>query len=302
MSQAVQHIIDANAPMVFTYAHSRPKVQRVVYPTGITGETVSTIDAETGKYKKFKLDGIIFPTPPVDEWISYSIDQGLTVSFNYRYSNPDLKRIGVPIKLSKNGQSVLVKLSDIEEKYFKISGIENLHPVPHVIEEVEESVEEGGQFPDWIMNTDWSHNLEEEEPLEVELIDLSPYLRVDGSLEVSDDENEVSDDENDPDYEPSDDECETTDEEYLPSEDDDEKSTDDEVVYEEEGVRITKKMVEEERAKIQKNLERNKELKEAYNNILYNAERNRRECTGCKYGIMNQKAHYNGCLGDDDEY
>uniref|UniRef100_A0A6C0DK43 Uncharacterized protein n=1 Tax=viral metagenome TaxID=1070528 RepID=A0A6C0DK43_9ZZZZ len=210
MSQAVQHIIDANAPMVFTYAHSRPKVQRVVYPTGITGETVSTIDAETGKYKKFKLDGIIFPTPPVDEWISYSIDQGLTVTFNYRYSNPDLKRIGVPIKLSKNGQSVLVKLSDVEEKYFKISGIENLHPVPQVIEEVEEEeVEEGGQFPDWIMNTDWSHNLDDE----------------------------------------------TT----APS--------NDEIVYEEKEEKNRKRM---------------------------------RECTGCKYGIMNQQAHYGGCLADDD--
>jgi len=342
MSQAVQHIIDANAPMVFTYAHSRPEVRRIVYPTGINGNTVNTIDAETGKFKKFKLDGIIFPKPDVQQWVSYAIDQGLTVSFNYLNSNPEFKRVGVPVKLSKNGNSVLVRLetylpyrrysnqdpSYVEHKYFKISGIENFQPVsenlpqrPEWMVDNREWFQENQdvpdtynrQFPDWIMNTDWSHGLDDEEPLEVELIDLSPYLRGDGSLEVSgalgpvsEEENETSEDDEDPDYEPSDDECETTDEEYLSSEDDDEKSTDDEVVYEEEGVRITKKMVEEERAKIQKNLERNKELKEAYDNILYNAERNaernRRECTGCKYGIMNQQAHYNGCLGDEDEY
>jgi hypothetical protein len=360
MSQSVQHIIDANAPMVFTYAHSRPEVRRIVYPTGINGNTVNTIDAETGKFKKFKLDGIIFPQPDIETLISYAMDQGLTVSFNYHNSNPEFKRVGVPVKFSKNGNSVLVRLEHylpyrrwsnqepnyVEHKYFKISGIENLklensfenlpqknpewmvdnrewfqenQDVPdtynrqfpewtHTIDvtipvPVEVSTSDADtRFPDWIMNTDWSHGLDDdniedldEEPLEVELIDLSPYLRGDGSLEVSEDDE-------DPDYEPSDDECETTDEEYLPSEDDDEKSTDDEVVYEEEGVRITKKMVEEERAKIQKNLERNKELKEAYDNILYNAERNRRECTGCKYGIMNQQAHYNGCLGDEDEY
>ena len=375
MSQAVQHIINANAPMVFNYAYSRPEVRRTVYPTGIEGNLVHTLDAETGKFKKFKLDGISFPQPDVGTLISYAMDQGLTVSFNYNYSNSFLTRVGVPVKFSKNGNSVLLKLevylpcrrwanqdpNYVEHKYFNISGIENLKlensfeslpqrpewmvdnrewfqenqdvpdtynrqfpewthtidvTIPVPLEEVPTS-EANTQFPEWIMNTDWSHglddeepfnveDLDEEEPLEVELIDLSPYLRGDGSLEVSEDENEVSEHDEDPDYEPSDDECETTDEEYLSSEDDDEKSTDDEVVYEEEGVRITKKMVEEERAKIQKKLERNKELKEAYDDILYNAERNaernRRECTGCKYGIMNQQAHYNGCLGDEDEY
>ena len=231
MSQAVQHIIDANAPMVFTYAHSRPKVQRVVYPTGITGEIVSTIDAETGKYKKFKLDGIIFPTPPDNEWISYSIDQGLTVSFTYRYSNPDLKRVGVPIKLSKNGQSVLVKLSDVEEKYFKISGIENLHPVPHIIEE--ESDEKGGQFPDWIMNTDWSQVIEEKKVEEEGGQFPDWIMNTDWSHNLDD---------------------ETT------------NPSDDEIVY---------------------------EIKEKKN------RKRMRECKGCEYGIMNQQAHYGGCLADD---
>jgi len=228
MSQAVQHIIDANAPMVFTYAHSRPEVRRIVYPTGINGNTVNTIDAETGKFKKFKLDGIIFPKPDVQQWVSYAIDQGLTVSFNYLNSNPEFKRVGVPVKLSKNGNSVLVRLetylpyrrysnqdpSYVEHKYFKISGIENFQPVSENLPEKNTS-----EFPDWIMNTDWSHGLDDEEPLEVELIDLSPY----------DDE---------------DDECETTDEEYLPDEE---------------------------------------------------------HCIGCRHNIANQKAHYGGCLDDDDE-
>ena len=194
MSQSVQYIIDANAPMVFNYAHSRPEVQRIVYPTGIKGDTVRTIDVETGKYKKFKLDGIIFPQPEVKQWISYSIDQRLTVSFNYRYSNPDSKRVGVPVKLSKKGNSVLVRLetylpyrrwsnqipSYVEHKYFKISGIENFQPV------VSENLPEKNtsEFPEWI--TDLSHNVEE--PLEVELVDL---------------------------YDDEDDECETTDEEYC---------------------------------------------------------------------------------------
>lgn len=221
MSQSVQYIIDANAPMVFTYAHSRPEVQRIVYPTGIKGDTVRTIDVETGKYKKFKLDGIIFPQPEVKQWISYSIDQRLTVSFNYRYSNPDSKRVGVPVKLSKKGNSVLVRLetylpyrrwsnqipSYVEHKYFKISGIENFQPV------VSENLPEKNtsEFPEWII--DLPHNLEE--PLEVELVDL--YDDEDG--------------------------CETTDEEYLPDEE---------------------------------------------------------HCIGCRHNIENQKAHYGGCLDEED--
>ena len=321
MSQSVQYIIDANAPMVFTYAHSRPEVQRIVYPTRIRGDTVSTIDAETGKYKKFKLDGIIFPQPEpsIEEYLSYAIDEGLTLSFYYRNSNPDVKRMGVPIKFSKKGKSVLIRVETylpyrrwsnqvptyVEHKYFKIDAMEHIQS-EHYFEELPELCSPLPQQyvqskPEWMVDREWFQEVDvedlDEEPLEVELVDLTPYLKGDGSQCL-----DFSDDENDPDYEPS--ECETTDEEYLPSSDDDEKSTDEEVVYEEEGVRITKKMVEEERAKIHKNLERNKELKEAYNNILYNAERNRqrRECTGCKYGIMNQQAHYNGCLGDDDEY
>lgn len=300
MSQSVQYIIDANAPMVFTYAYSRPEVQRIVYPTRIRGDTVSTIDAETGKYKKFKLDGIIFPQPEpsIEEYLSYAIEEGLTLSFYYRNSNPDVKRMGVPIKFSKNGKSVLIRVetylpyrrwsnqvpSYVEHKYFKIDAMEHIQS-EHYFEELPQQYVQSK--PEWMVDRDW---FQEEDLDYYEIpVTVTEWERVE-ELPVE------SDDENDPDYKSSED-CETTDEE-IPSSDEE----DDYVVYEAEGVRITKKMLDEERAKIQKNLAQNKELKEAYNNILYNAERNRQECTGCKYGIMNQQAHYNGCLGDDDEY
>ena len=303
INQAVQHIIDANAPMVFTYAYSRPEFQRMVYPIGIVGDVVHTLDAETEKFKKFKLDGIVFPKPSNEKILSYAL--GSTVSFYYRNSHSELKRVGVPVKFSKNGKAVLVKIdyylpyrrwsnqtpNYTEHKYFTIDAIENLELENYAQTLPERPTQEQSiNFPDWIMNTDWSHGLEDgeinfdnEEPLEVELVDLgdelSQYLRGDA----------VSDDENDDDYY----ECETTDEEYLPSSDDDEKScSDDEILYEDEGVRVTKKMLEEEAAKIKKITARNKELKQVVDAI---------ECIGCRHGIANQQAHYGGCI-DYEEY
>ncbi len=296
MSQSVQYIIDANAPMVFNYAYSRPEFQRIVHPIGIVGDVVHTLDAETGKFKKFKLDGIIFPNYAASaEYLSYAIEQGFTVSFYYRNSNPDFKRVGVPVKLSKNGKSVLVRLETylpyrrysnqtptyVEHKYFKIDAMENLQSEHYYLPE---KVQVEREFPEWMVERDWfpveETNIDEEEPLEVELIELEELPVKFSSTE------EESDDENDPDYEPSDDECETTDE--MPSSDDDEKScSDDEVVYEDEGVRITKKMVKEEAAKIKKNIAHNKELKQVVNAI---------ECIGCRHGIANQQAHYGGCI------
>jgi len=259
MSQSVQYIIDANAPMVFTYAHSRPEVQRIVYPTRINGNTVSTIDAETGKYKNFKLDGIIFPQPEpsIEEYLSYAIDEGLTLSFYYRNSNPDVKRMGVPIKFSKNGKSVLIRVETylpyrrwsnqvptyVEHKYFKIDAMEHIQS-EHYFEELPQQYVQ--TKPEWMVDREWFPVQEEdlnEDPLEVELIELEElpeYLNFPSTEEETDDEN-------DPDYEPS--ECETTDEEYLPSSDDDEKSTDEEET-----------------------------------------------CIGCRHGIANQQAHYNGCI------
>jgi hypothetical protein len=219
MSQSVQYIIDANAPMVFTYAHSRPEVQRIVYPTRIRGDTVSTIDAENGKYKKFKLDGIIFPQPEpsIEEYFSYAIDEGLTLSFYYRNSNPDVKRMGIPIKLSKNGKSVLVRVetylpyrrwsnqipSYVEHKYFKIDAMEHLQS-EHYFEELP-CAPLPQQYVQPECDREWfpvQQDDIDDEPLEVELIDLEElpqYLT------------QETDDENDPDYEPSDDECETSD-------------------------------------------------------------------------------------------
>ncbi len=240
MSQSVQHIIDANAPMVFTYAHSRPEFQRIVYPIGIVGDVVHTLDAETNKFKKFKLDGIIFPTYRASaEYLSYAIEQGFTISLYYRNSTPEFKRVGVPVKLSKNGKSVLVRLETYlpyrrysnqiptytEYKYFTIDAMENLQS-EHYVQTLPTKVEvERDWFP--IEET----NIDEEEPIEVEFIEREE-LHVKFS---------------------SDDERETTDE--MPSSDDDEKSCSD---YEE-------------------------------------------TCTGCKYGIANQQAHYGGCL-EYEEY
>jgi hypothetical protein len=267
MSQSVQYIIDANAPMVFTYAHSRPEVQRIVYPTRIRGDTVSTIDAETGKYKKFKLDGIVFPQPEpsIEEYLSYAIDEGLTLSFYYRNSNPDVKRMGVPIKLSKNGKSVLIRVetylpyrrwsnqipSYVEHKYFKIDAMEHLQS-EHYFEELPALCAPLPQQyvqskPEWMVDREWFPVQEDDiddEPLEVELIELEELPQY---LEFPSTEEET-DDENDPDYEPS--ECETTD-----------VSSDEDAVSDEEET-----------------------------------------CTGCKYNIGNQMAHYNGCLGYYDEY
>ena len=266
ISQSVQYIIDANAPMVFTYAYSRPEFQRIVHPIGIVGDVVHTLDAETGKFKKFKLDGIVFPNYEASaEYLSYAIEQGFTVSFYYRNSNPEFKRVGVPVKLSKDNKSVLVRLETylpyrrysnqtptyVEHKYFKINAMENLQSEHYYLPE---KVQVEREFPEWMVagalgpvERDWfpveEENIDEEEPLEVELIELEElpeYLKFSSTEEESDDEN-------DPDYEQSDDECETTDE---PSSDDDEKSCSD----------------EEE------------------------------TCTGCKYDIANQQAHYGGCI------
>lgn len=338
MSQSVQHIIDANAPMVFTYAYSRPEFQRMVYPIGIVGDVVHTLDAETNKFKKFKLDGIVFPKPSNEKILSYALEQGSTVSFYYRNSNPEFKRVGVPVKLSKNGKAVLLRIENYlpyrrysnqiptytEHKYFTIDAMENLQ-TEHHIESLPERHTQEPSFPDWIMNTDWSHGLddtddyfssqmaqEEESPEVLNLRDFpkyadldepltiqfgpefgpgfakgfAEYLRGDGVMEaVSEDEDES--------------ECETTDEEYLPSSDDDEKSCSDDDVYEDEGVRVTKKMVEEEAAKQRELLARNRELQEVVDNLK--KELRKKKCTGCRHGIANQQAHYGGCI-DGEEY
>lgn len=280
MSESIQHLIDANAPMVFTYAHSRPEVQRIVYPVGIVDDVVHTIDTETGKTKKFKLDGIIFPPyKPTSEYLSYAIKNGLTISFNYRKSHPELKRLGIPIKISKSGKSVLLRIEEyfpykrwanqkpnsVVYKYFTISAMKNLK-TEHYFETLPERTfddDDSFNFPEWIMNTDWSQGLEDDKSKEelevVDLGDFSEYLRGDGVLgPVSDDETE----------------CETTDEEYLPSDDE----------------------VKKEAAKIKRNLEDNKELGKVVKKMKLES------CVGCKYNIYNQEAHYGGCIDSEEEY
>lgn len=61
VSQSVQSMIDCNCPMVFYYNHSRPEVKRIVHPILIVGKHVICVESDTGKHKRFKLDGIQFP-------------------------------------------------------------------------------------------------------------------------------------------------------------------------------------------------------------------------------------------------
>jgi hypothetical protein len=237
MSQNVQCIIDANAPMVFTYAYSRPEIQRIAHPIHIKWDIVSTIDTETGKYKKFKLDGIIFPKyEPSTGYISYMIEEGLNISFYY--SDSDVLMSGVPIRFSKDCKEVLVRLetylpyrrycnqipSYVEHKYFTISVMKDLKSDSSYLQTLPENVLQ--TEPEWMRSSEWfpieSENVgdtDEEDPLEVELIDITPYLT-----------DEMTDEDDENDHEPS--------------------SGDD-------------------------------------------------ECSGCRYDMANQQAHYGGCIQGD---
>ncbi len=61
IKDTVQSMIDCNAGMVFYYVHSKPELKRMVHPILIVGNHVVCVEADTGKHKRFKLDGIRFP-------------------------------------------------------------------------------------------------------------------------------------------------------------------------------------------------------------------------------------------------
>ena len=61
IKDTVQSMIDCNCPMVFYYTHSKPKLQRIAHPVLIVGKHVVCVESNTGKHKRFKLDGIQFP-------------------------------------------------------------------------------------------------------------------------------------------------------------------------------------------------------------------------------------------------
>ncbi len=78
-----------------------------------------------------------------EEILSYAIEEGYEVSFYYHNAHPDERGcVGVPIKFSKNGNSILIRLETYlpyrkysnqtptytEYKYFKIDAMENIRP------------------------------------------------------------------------------------------------------------------------------------------------------------------------------
>ncbi len=68
-SNQIQSMIDSNSGLIFRYAHSNPELVRFVNPVSIIGSNVLTTEPITGKYKKFKLDGIILfkNSQPIDD-------------------------------------------------------------------------------------------------------------------------------------------------------------------------------------------------------------------------------------------
>jgi hypothetical protein len=62
VSQTVQSMIDCNCPMVFYYTHSKPELKRIAHPILIVGKHVVCVESDTGKHKRFRLDGIQFPS------------------------------------------------------------------------------------------------------------------------------------------------------------------------------------------------------------------------------------------------
>ena len=76
----------------------------------------------------------------VTDLLSHSIENGLTVYFNYEKSNPSMLRSGVPLNLINNGKTVTVRIeiylpyrryedqlpAIVEYKNFTVSHIKNL--------------------------------------------------------------------------------------------------------------------------------------------------------------------------------
>ncbi len=56
----IKQMIDSNATMVFKYSLSQPEKVRYASPIGIEGDCVLAVEADTGKYKLFKLANIQF--------------------------------------------------------------------------------------------------------------------------------------------------------------------------------------------------------------------------------------------------
>jgi hypothetical protein len=92
VKDTVQSMIDCNCPMVFYYTHSKPKLQRIAHPVLIVGKHVVCVESNTGKHKRFKLDGIQFPPENTKEnklnEVENIINAHINKQFSFTYSNP----------------------------------------------------------------------------------------------------------------------------------------------------------------------------------------------------------------------
>ena len=127
-------MINSNATMVFKYLSSKPEKVRYASPMGIEGDCVLTVEADTGKYKRFKLANIQFvdeahPEEQKEDEIKKRLQKALDnkeiIKIRYAYSQPDLERIVVPwslgeYKLNVNERGVF--------KSFLLSGIQIVEP------------------------------------------------------------------------------------------------------------------------------------------------------------------------------
>jgi len=68
----IKQMINSNATMVFKYSLSQPEKVRYASPIGIEGDCVLAVEADTGKYKRFKLANIQF----VDEAQPENLEDG----------------------------------------------------------------------------------------------------------------------------------------------------------------------------------------------------------------------------------
>jgi hypothetical protein len=130
----IKQMINSNATMVFKYLVSKPEKVRYASPMGIEGDCVLTVEADTGKYKRFKLANIQFvdeakPEEQREDEIKKRLQKALDnkeiIKIRYAYSQPDLERIVVPwslgeYKLNLNERGVF--------KSFLLSGIQIVEP------------------------------------------------------------------------------------------------------------------------------------------------------------------------------
>lgn len=127
IAENIELMIGCNCPMVFYYTHSRPELKRIVLPINIVGKNVVCVEADTGKRKLFKLDGIQFPPEEEEEIHEISVEDIIrehitnkrTFYFNYR--NEEIAVI--PTRVS---DGMMISGSGNHEVWYLI---ENIKPI-----------------------------------------------------------------------------------------------------------------------------------------------------------------------------